>query len=300
MPKEDDGSGNCVFVPNHHRCDDGSASGLASPVSDAVTGGGDRANQFNNAVNKKLACCLNSFHPGDPFTKFDCIENSKTNVTDFNTLWASSDDSGDGGQLAAFVLTNSLGKALSGFYTLSGTRCAEFSEFAGDLQPAKVNPAIPAGSMDYANHKTNPNEVQTIGMGTAYPLPSSAAYSDLKIKFQAQGKSVPTTAADRRRCPILVRAAAQYQCPDNPLAPASKKSYKVAGKNHCPIASSIQVHIRIEQLTEIAGMPKFKPEDTVINPKNASAISLERIIADKYGNQCPPGSHLSGNACVDN
>ncbi|MCC5758143.1 hypothetical protein, partial [Klebsiella pneumoniae] len=108
---------------------------------------------FNNAINKKLACCLNSFKTGDTYAKFDCIENAKTAVTDFDTLWASSDSTTEGNQMNAFILAGPNGKPLTGFYTMEGVRCNEFSEFAGPLQPAKVNPIYATSQMNLTNGK---------------------------------------------------------------------------------------------------------------------------------------------------
>jgi len=281
LPKETDAAGNCRFIAEHHACDDGSASGLASAVSTHITGS-TAAARFQNTVNKKLACCLNLFSTGDAYAKFDCVQNSKTHYTNFDELWDSADTAAQGGQSNAMVLTNSMGKPMSGFYTLKGTRCHEFSEFAGTIQPARVD------SMTGDTVKPLP--------GPSYTGPSS-----LKLP----GTRIPTTAAERRRCPILVRAALVVQCPTNPVSPsATQRTYEDTSSLpsiiRCATASSMQVHIRMEQITEIAKMPRMLPVDTVIDQRNAAAISIERILADKYGNQCPPGSHQSGDACVDN
>ena len=294
LPEEPDGAGGCHFVPNHHRCDDGSVSGLASAVSNEITGTSATA-KFNNVMNKKLACCLNRFNPGDAYQKFDCVENSKKTYTNFDQLWTSDDGSADT-QMNAIVLANSQGKPLSGFYTLSGTRCNEYSEFGGELRPARVNPVISATRMNHASGTMDSDAIEYLA--AAEPLPSSTAYTQLKTGLGSTAK-VPTTAAERRRCPILVRAALVAQCPTNPMPPATKRNYVSGGVVRCPDANAVAIHIRVEQLTEISGTPKMETVDTVLHPRAASAISIERILSQKYGNQCPPGTHSLGDACVD-
>ena len=261
---------------------------MASAVSTGVTGTDDKA-KFNNTVNKKLACCLN-YETGGFYAKFDCIETAKNHYSDFNALWQSVDTTGAGGQSNAMSLANSQGKLLTGFYTLKGTRCNEFSEFAGPITPARVNPS--SGTTTQMDHAAGgAGAVQTIAGPTLNP-PAS---------LKPPGAKLPTTAADRLRCPILVRAAFLAKCPDNPVVDtAPRRSYTdSSGVVHCSHASSLQVQVRVEQITEIASMPRMKPEDTVVDAKNASAISIDQIIANKYGNQCPSGTHRQGDACVE-
>jgi len=280
LPEQIDADGNCRFIAEHHACDDGSVSGLASAISSHITGSSPSV-RFQNTVNKKLACCLNSFSAGDAYAKFDCIQNSQIHYTNFDDLWSSSDTVAQGGQSNAIVLSNSIGKSMSGFYTLKGTRCNEFSEFAGTIRPVRVD-------------WTGDTIVNL--PGASYTGPSS-----LKLP----GTRIPESAAERRRCPTLVRAALVVQCPRNPVSPtATERMYEdtssIPSVVRCATASSIQVHIRMEQITEITGMPRMKLIDTIVDQRNTGTISIEKILADKYGNQCQPGSHRSGDACVDN
>jgi len=246
-------------------------------------------------INKKLACCLNRFNSGDPYQKFDCVENSKKAYTTFDQLW-SADDGDSAGQMNAILLSNPQGKPLTGFYSLNGTRCNEYSEFGGELRPARVNPVISTNQMNHAEGTKDADAIEYLA--SAYPVPTSAAYTRMQSGLGTLAQ-VPTLAPDRRRCPILVRAALVIQCPINPLPPATRRSYTVGSVVRCPVANSVAVHVRIEQLTEISGMPKFTTADTVVDSRNAAVISIQRILSQKYGNQCPPGSHRSGDACVD-
>jgi hypothetical protein len=288
----DTGALKCEFKREDHACSAGDPGQgvFASEASDTV-GGASKAERFQNTVNKKLACCLNDFamNATTP-VKFDCIENSKKRYADFNELWISSDDAVDGGQLNALVLTNAMGKPLTGFYTLAGSRCNEYSEFAGEIQ---------AGKISLPNHGDAFTPV-----GLPFELPASSAYAYVHQQFTAKGLKVPTTVADRRRCPLLVRAAIVVQCPNNPMLPGEQKTANIMDvggtllHRRCSVAASAQVHIRIEQIVELETQPKMIPSDTMIEAKNASTISVDRIIANKYGNQCSPGTHRVGEVCA--
>jgi hypothetical protein len=294
----------CVFDRARHRCDETSA------VSNRI-GGFNTANRFQNTVNKKLACCLNQFESNaaaaatqaaGQLVKFDCIENVRDNYSvngavNFNQLWRSHDEALDGGQMNAFILAGAGGQPVSGFYTLKGQRCGEYSEFStNSIFPGKLNPAIVAGQ----------SNLNAAGSGDfvprpEIPRPTGSAFNELT---SAQPRTAPSTNAERRRCPILVRAAAMMRCPDNPGNGAPMKTYEerdAAGNiivRRCSIASSVQVKIRIEQVFEISGEPILAPIDTVVDGKNASAIAVDRIIRNKYGNRCPPGTTRQGDACV--
>jgi hypothetical protein len=298
-------SGDCYFDPVKNACSEGNDADIAaSEVSNNVSGPNKRE-KFLNTRNKKLACCLNQFATAgtDP-VKFDCVANPIKQYAGFDALWSSADTAAQGGQMNAMVLTNAQGKELSGFYTVSGTRCNEFSEFAGTIQPGLVNPLDGVGAqMKRAGNKMDPNYFEA--KGSAIPLPGSgvgsgsAAFSYMMGKVIGMSKTVPSSAADRRRCPILVRAALAATCADNNGA-VPMKSYPLTGTaQQCSSASNIQVHIRVEQVWEIAGQPKFKTVDTVVDNVNqangqkmdAADISIDRIISNKYGNECPPGQH---------
>lgn len=287
----------CEFKRERHACNAGNGAGIApSEVSPSITGS-SKAEKFENAMNKKLACCLNEFGSTGTSVKFDCVDNTQTHYADFNTIWGSGDPSVDGAQSNAIVLANSMGKLLSGFYTLAGNRCQEYSEFGGLITPGKVNPAVvTAGEMNLAK-QAGVAPANAFQANPTQPLIHGESHGDLSTYFASKG--IPQTAAEKRRCPILVRAAIVAKCPTNPLPPAAQKTITLPdGSTHCSAASSLQVEIRIEQVYEVAGMPKMIPEDTILDPKNASAISIDRLIANKYGNQCPPGTSRVGDACV--
>jgi hypothetical protein len=139
----------CQFIQAHHTCDDGTSSGNPSVVStNAHPLTGTSAQKFDNTVNKRLACCLNQFDPNNPnaFQKFDCVDNSTTSYSTFNDLWSSSTE----GFSNAIALTNASGQSVTGFYGLDGTRCGEFSEFAGQITTTKVNQSIQSAQQNLA------------------------------------------------------------------------------------------------------------------------------------------------------
>jgi len=284
-------NGKCFFDKAQHTCSS------ASAVSGAVAGG------FDSVVNKKLACCLNGIagmgQTGSTSTRFDCIENANQTYADFNALWASSDPADTGGQMNAFILTNTAKKPVTGFYTLNGVRCGEYSEFTNDsIQPGKVNPAVITARMDQI--AGGPDGFQPDG--SAISKPSGTGFSTMVSKLGGHAKA-PSTAAERRRCPILVRAALVAGCPENPQVPnAGVKTVEDKSSSpalrRCAIASSLQVKVRVEQVWQIAGQPKMVPVDTLIDAKSASQVSVSRIIQNKYGNQCPDGTKRQGDACV--
>ena len=287
----------CEFKRERHACNGGNpGAGIApSEVSLTITGS-TKAEKFENAMNKKLACCLNEFGSTGSSVKFDCVDNSHTHYSNFNEIWGSNDESVDGGQSNAIVLANSMGRLLSGFYSLSGQRCAEYSEFGGLITPGKVNPAIVTSGMNLAK-QAGVAPANAFQEDSTQPLIHGEAHGALSTYFASKG--VPQTASEKRRCPILVRAAIVTKCPTNPIPPAAQKTITLPdGSTHCSAASALQVEVRIEQIYEIASTPKMMPEDTILDPKNASQVSIERLIAEKYGNQCPPGTSRMGDACV--
>ena len=262
----------------NHACQND--TNFPSPVSSALG-----SVNFDNIVNKKLACCMNQAisNTADPRLKFDCVDNSQNVGTSFNNLWHGSDDSEDGGQPYAMVLAGVGGKYLTGFYTLDGARCEQFNEFGIDISTAKIK--MNAGAWSIVSTQAN-----------AIPASHTTGTSASGV--------LPTTAAEMRRCPILVRAAMVATCPENPELPVVQKTYldSDTGKKHCTHASSIQVHVRIEQVYEIEGMAPMKPVDTVAEQRSVSSISVEKIIANKISDNtnggCPPGSSKQGDVCV--
>jgi hypothetical protein len=303
-------TGACQFVEANNTCDAGNNADVeASAVSDSVTGTTD-AERFMNAKNKKLACCMNQFNRNSTGQqKFDCVQTTDKTYKDFDALWSSADNSAQGGQLNAIMLTNSQGKDVSGFYTLTGSRCQEFSEFAGDIQPGLVNSALGVGAQaKRANGKLDKNSFEA--KGSTIKLPGSgtgdgsAAYSFIQGKVTGGGKSIPTSAADRRRCPVLVRAAMVATCP-NPVTPAGSpmQAFVSGGITRCSVASTIEIHMRVEQVWEISGQPKLATTDSIVNGVGANGkkmmagdVSVGQIIANKYGGQCPPGQVRDGTS----
>ena len=118
----------------------------------------------------------------------------------------------------------------------------------------------------------------------AFPLPTGQAYLNLQNKI---GKRVPATQAEMYRCPILVRAAIVVACPEiTPTAPVGKNyfdSYLASnGKVYCPVASTVSVQTRIEQLYQITGLPLL---ETLQGTGLTSNISVSDLIRQKYGTQ---------------
>ncbi len=293
---EEGSPGDCKFIDAHHACDNGAGGGQASPVSSNVTGTSPAA-RFDSVVNKKLACCLNTQNkPIDPITKFDCIDNSKLPaITDFNSMWSKSDAdtgvAGSGGQLFATVLSNAAGKPVTGFFTLDGARCNEFSEFGatGDIKTWKINPAIMAGQQNKAT--TSGGDVTG-----SIPIPTSSNYSTMKGIIK---KGIPTTPAEMLRCPLLVRAYIVSKCDSDPAAPLMHTAYPFRpskAPERCSSASSIQAHFRVEQWIEISGAPKLKTTDSV-QDLSVQSISVSNIISKKNGTVCEHDSVLVGNLC---
>jgi hypothetical protein len=288
-------SGSCstVIDTSLHACDAGNApvSEPASAVSSLVSASND-VNRFTAVANKKLACCLNDFGSSFASIKYDCVENAKS-YADFNQLWESFDSSADGNQIPALVLSNQVGSIISGFYTLQGQHCDEFSEFAGDIQPGILS-ATPT-----ANSSFKP-------LGSIIPNPGTGVlgYSEIRQKVLAAKKSIPTTDADKRRCPILVRAAIIVSCPPLSTLPFISKTYELRDSNgnllsrRCSSASSITTHIRMEQVYQITNQSILPLVDTISISGAPASISVDRILLNKYGNTCPPGTTRSNGICT--
>jgi|GEM_PF-2100909 len=290
-------SAHCDFDPARNACDNGVGGGPASEVSGNITGT-TAQERFDNTINKKLACCLNEFGAEGAFVKFDCVENEIKNYSSFDDLWSSADTAAQGGQLNAILLTNAQGRWLSGFYTLAGSRCEGFSEFAGTIQPGMVDPV---GGVGAQMNRVGGTGFDSKGRASI-PTPGSGAgggtnaYSTMLASVIGLGQTVPSDIKDRRRCPILVRAAMVAECPPSGGSPVATYD---GPPRQCSAANDIYVHIRVEQVWEIAGQPTMKPFDTVVDRASAADISIDRIIANKYGNQCPPGQtrDSTGGGC---
>jgi hypothetical protein len=192
--------GNCQNPINlNHACDDGSGGGNASVVSSFVAGA-NAAEKFQHAVNKKLACCLNSFDIASPAAplKYDCVDNSTLAVTSFDALWEGADPADSGGQAYAVVLSSGgngkdAGKPLSGFYTLAGARCDSFSEFAGPIRSATVNPGQSTTQQAQAGGS---NDACKIVPGTYVANPPA----NLTSAMTAIGKTVPYDGSSTSNC----------------------------------------------------------------------------------------------------
>jgi hypothetical protein len=301
----------CVFNPLHHRCDDGTGGGPVSPVGDAVspTGPANYATQFNNTINRKLACCMNSFHTDsvDAYEKFDCIDNSANALyTSFDDLWSKGDSATDGDQTNAIVLSDSTKisgavrtpRIISGFYSLSGQHCDQFSEFAyaagSTIKHYRVDPLIKSGQQT------------TVGAAPVYyapdiPVGSGAGYTAVNANVTgALGKTVPTTAQDMLSCPILVRAAIITTCPNKTAVPnvLATVDRSATGAARCAAAAGIQIHVRIEQIFDITGTPMIKPVDSFSELNQTTSIDVTKMILDKTGDLCPPYSQKRGEHCV--
>ena len=250
------GAGMCTIDQTLHTCASG---GTVSSVASGEV--------FDDFVNQKLKCCMHGIGPSDAFAKYDCIENASQKFANFNELWASSDDLVNGGKMNAILLTGPSGskQALTGFYTTEGKYCSEFSEFvapADGIQPYKIDGAT----------KTP--------IGQAYPLPDSID----TIRAKLLGKRrYPTTIEEMKRCPVLLRAALLVKCGVNtPIAGAQPKTYtdltQAKDKARCTTASSVQVHLRLEQIYQIAGQANLKTIDTITDHNQTSSISVDAIL----------------------
>lgn len=286
-------SGQCEFHEEQNACDAGNVPNgiMPSEVSPYVTGH-DKVEAFNNAVNKKLSACLNEFGNVQSSLKFDCIENLHDTYDSFNDLWSSADALIDGGQPNSIELTNASGTILTGFYQLDGRKCDTYSEFAGDIQPGIISKSS--------------NVLTFTPRGAALPHPPNAlpGYSFLVQKTLENDLSVPATPEEKKRCPILVRAAMIAACPNNPPLPLAQRTYEVRNgsgvvtQRRCSAAESVQVHFRIEQVWEIEQQQPLKSFDTFSDKTQSGVVSISQVNAEKYGLQCPPGTTRRGDVCA--
>jgi len=244
-----------------HSCSDGTSAGLPSAVSTEIAGP-DPYTQFKNAVNKKLNCCLNDHTKGLNNYKFDCIDNSAENntpYTSFDTLWSGSDFAGDGGQPFGIILSNASGKPISGYYTVKGVRCDQYSEFFGDGRYSKL---------------------------PGYAQPSSQKEKEAcPILVRAA-----ITATCSKTNPPLPAIQTYYE--DTSIGAG------LIGRHRCTSAEKITMHIQIKQVTPISGVKPMKTYDTVASPSEAANINVKKIIGAKNAAECSDGSTRVGSQCI--
>ena len=295
-------SGKCIWQRSLNECEGTSSN--PSVVSSKITGSLSPSLAFQHAVNKKLACCLNTFNSNLPNNalKFDCVDNSTKNYSTFDELWSDHDSQSDGGQAMAVALSNSAGQLVTGFYTLKGERCSEFSEFAGQISTARVNQSVVSGQQVLANGSKSTTTIDTSGSVT---LPALALDSGWTNWLSTNNKKTPTmtnSAADMRRCPILVRAAVVSTClpyAQNPPLPAAQQSYFDNSDStlHCTAAQQVKIHLRVEQIYEIAGLPKMATVDSVLDSSQAATVNVSDLIQSKTSGVCPAGMTWSSGSC---
>jgi hypothetical protein len=280
----------CKIKESLHMCDNGSSSGVVSPFSPNLS-------SFDNAANPKLACCLNSFdrkNPSNPL-KYDCIQNANQSPTDFDELWMSTDPSETGGQGNAIVLTDGSGRPATGFFTLTGARCNEYSEFAGPIREATVNPLQIASQQSLSGNKFDQNFIQFSGKVIGPAPGASSWFSSKKTVPDLMAK--PAQAA--RECPILARAALMVTCgSDNTSGQLPQQFTDSKGHVHCLAAKSVKVYLRIQQVYRITGMAPIKTYDTVMDLEETkrTGINMEGLIRGRTGTYCPSGaSYVEGN-----
>jgi hypothetical protein len=291
----------CAFNAARHSCGAGNGSGSTSgssaiqdsAVSSTVTGKSTTL-RFANTVNKKLACCSNDQNSTDTYLKYDCVDNSTNSYLNFDALWNSSDDSVDGGQTNALALAGGQGSPITGFYTPDGNRCNQFSEFAGLITPgvvaAKSNYSITAPTSGSANN----GGVQALPI--LFP-PNGSGAQALIADARSKNKTIPD-GDDRTKCPILVRAALKVSCPTAIYnLPTRLPAYVDDSKKiHCSSAQNIEVHLRIEQIWQVAGQSVIKSVDTILDANNpygpftAGKLDISQLTMLKNGSVCPPGT----------
>ena len=280
---------------NYHSCGGGNGSSVpASIVSTLVTGDPSTPEQYNNAVNKRMGCCLhvrntqkttftgsvpgNNISNGDE--KFDCVDNAQTQYASFDDLWASSTD----GLPNAVVLRNTFGNIITGWYMLNGQKCNEFGEFTDQpIQKGKVDPVIKSGIQMNKNSDTTGNIFSSSGYGTI-PVPTVSSWQTDYISHVSSGflHGPPDCQAhpnDCFRCPLLVRAAMVAKCPIN-NNPSNKFTYQdsTTHLSQCAAASSIVVHVKVEQVYEISGQKTITPINTITNSGMAGSIDVRALI----------------------
>lgn len=193
----------------------------------------------------------------------------------------------------ALALVSAVGQPITGFYSLRGTRCGKFSEFSGELQPKRVQPFLVASQQSAV---TAAGGIENLG--PVYALPSGTAYQDMRTRI---GKLVPNTLQEMNDCPILVRAALVVTCPSSNAGnpPDLRLQDPTDGTLvRCPMAASITVHLRIEQLYQIAGQSPLKTFDTRAMKDQIASLDVSEIIGNRFGDTCLPGTRRVGDVCT--
>ncbi len=295
------GTGTCEYSRQKHACGESSTGVVLSPYGESS----DTASNtnFQKLANKKLACCLNSHAVSSAgatqqsFLKYDCLQTKEVDASgarlDFNALWAGGDDTQDGGQMNALALVSAVGQPITGFYSLRGTRCGKFSEFGGELRPKRVQPFLVANQQVTV---AGGSGIENIG--AVYALPSGTAYQNLKAGIN---KGIPSTLQEMNDCPILVRAALVVSCPSSNAGnpPDLRLQDPTDGTLvRCPMAASITVHLRIEQLYQIAGQSPLKTFDTRAMKDQIASLDVSEIIGNRFGDTCLPGTRRLGDICT--
>jgi hypothetical protein len=234
-------------------------------------------------------------NPGDRYTKLDCIDNSTRKFDSFNELWASQDDPENGERMNAIVLANASAskqilngvdlnagarKPISGFYSLNGVYCPEFSEFLAPstgIQAYKVDAPIKVIQQESVGS-------QPIAIGAAFPLPSDTVLGPIRARLIAAGKRYPTTVPEMNRCPLLLRAAMVFECKTNrkkspiDMTTSYVDETRPHDKIRCNTASSAQIHIRLEQIFQVAGENPVKTIDSIYDQNRMGTISIDQIL----------------------
>jgi hypothetical protein len=64
------------------------------------------------------------------------------------------------------------------------------------------------------------------------------------------------------------------------------------------MASTVTVHLRIEQLYQIAGQAPLKTFDTRAMKDQIASLSVSDIISNRFGETCLPGTRRVGDLCA--
>jgi hypothetical protein len=219
---------------------------------------------------------MHEANPTDQYKKYDCVENAGL-YTDFNRLWESTDAPGNGGELAAASLFGPGNQPLTGFFRLDGSYCPQFHPYlatAGQLRRYRID-----GNQTVVQQNRAAGGQEALDLLATLPAKMT---QDYRPKLLARGKSYPTTVADMRSCPILVRAALEIKCPRGGKS-AYIDSALPADKVRCVSGTTARFHIRAEQIFEITGQPVMKMVDSVVDNNQLSTISIEQILKSRRG-----------------
>jgi len=286
----------CEWDAAAHECD------ATSPLPAKLNEGTKKFPEWDSIINKRLSCCVNDKDANtlSSSVKFDCVDNADfASKTNFNDLWAQ-DPSQIAGQLNALVLASGNYQPLTGWYTAEGKRCSEFSEFS-------LNPIIP-GTVNPVTSTVQQDKIagDWLATGTPIPMPVGDAYFDITSKLGDRAKAPNPSAMtavelnNARRCPILIRAALVTHCP-KPTTTANAPKFTVTdqptGITRCPSASSIQVHVRVEQVFKITGQDTLRTMDTILDQKAANNLNVGELLKRKDQNSCLPGMKMVGSTC---